>query len=106
MDGHAGGVVELRRPQGRADDVLRRLLAPPTAAASPATSKNSVRVAPGHSATTRTRVLGFSCATASVNERTKALVAPNTAIDGTGWKAAVLATLTTAPRPRATMPGR
>ena len=48
----------------------------PTCASSPATSKNPVSVDPGHSAVTRTPVPRVSAHSASVNDSTKALVAP------------------------------
>jgi hypothetical protein len=63
-------------------------------------------VAPGHSAVTRTPVPRVSAHSASVNDSTYALVAPSTAMYGTGWNAAVEATLTIAPRSRARIPGR
>jgi hypothetical protein len=69
-------------------------------------SKNAVSVAPGHSAVTRTPVPRVSAHSASVNDSTYALVAPYTAMYGTGWNAAVEATSTIAPRSRARIPGR
>jgi len=48
----------------------------------------------------------FSAQSASENESTNAFVAPYTAMYGTGWNAAVEATLITPPRPRATMFGK
>ena len=69
-------------------------------------AKNSVSVAPGHSANTRTPVDFVSCHSASVKDNTNALVAPYTAIPGVGWKAAVEATLITSPRPAFVIAGR
>ena len=64
-----------------------------------------VFVGPGLTATTRTPVPRVSAHSAWVNERTYALVAAYTARWGAGAYAPVLAMLTTAPRPRATIPG-
>jgi hypothetical protein len=49
-----------------------------------AVSKNSVAVGPGHSAKTRTPRACTSSCSASENDRTNALLAPYTDIQGTG----------------------
>jgi len=84
----------------RSGDIRR-----PSDAFSPATSKNVVSVAPGQIAVTRTPVRRVSAQSASVNDSTNAFVAPYTDMYGTGWNAAVEATLTIAPRCRASIAG-
>ena len=67
---------------------------------------NSVRTGPGQTAVTVTPEPRSSVRIASLNERTKDLLAAYTAEPGSGWKAAVEAMLITLPRPRSTMPVR
>ena len=69
----------------------------PRAGEEPPASKNSVAVGPGHTARTFTPVLRVSPQIASVNESTKALVAPYNAMYGSDWNAAVEAMLMTIP---------
>ncbi len=67
----------------------------------PTTSKNSVRVAPGDSAITRSPVPRDSCHSASVKLSTNAFAAAYTAMFGAGKYAAMLATLISTPVPAA-----
>ncbi len=78
----------------------------PRAGELPFESKNSVAVGPGQTARTLTPVFLVSPQRASVKDRTKALVAPYTAMYGSDWKAAVDAMLITIPSLRSTIPGR
>jgi len=62
-------------------------------------------VIPGHKAVTLTPVPDSSSERDSVRDSTYALVAAYVAREGTGWKAAMEATLRTRPKPRSTIGG-
>ena len=84
--------------------ILRRL-AVILADDSPATDWNSVSVGPGSITSASIPVPRNSPHSPSPNSKSNPLVALYTACNGSGWRPATLPTITTAPRPRLTIPG-
>ncbi|MCY1224300.1 hypothetical protein D3C87_1109130 [compost metagenome] len=71
----------------------------------PATPQNSVAVAPGSTACTRTPLSFSSCCSDWLSASTKALVPPYTPLSVSGEIATMEAMFTSVPPPRSTKPG-